>query len=148
MIEDFNPWTAFLGGAVIGLGASLLWLVAGRIAGVSGILGNIRLLPDKSSHFWSGQAWRFLFLAGLPVGAIFSLSLGWAKAPSMPAGTWPILIAGGLLVGFGTRLGQGCTSGHGVCGLARRSRRSLVAVLVFMGVAALTVFVMRHVLGA
>ena len=147
MIEDFNPWPALVGGAAIGLGASLLWLVAGRIAGVSGILGNIRLLPDKSSHFWSGQVWRFLFLAGLPIGAILGLSLGWARPPSMPAATWPVLILGGLLVGFGTRLGGGCTSGHGVCGLARLSYRSLIAVLAFMAVGALTVFVMRHVLG-
>ncbi len=141
MIENFSPWGPLIGGVLIGVAASLLWLGAGRIAGVSGILGTVRLLPPRPD-----TAWRLLFLAGLPAGAVFALGVGWAGPPSMPPANWPVLIIGGLLVGFGTRLGGGCTSGHGVCGLARLSARSLAAVATFMGLGGATVFVARHVL--
>jgi uncharacterized membrane protein YedE/YeeE len=139
MIEDFNPVAPILGGILIGLSATLFWVGLGRIAGISGLLGRL-LTPDGN---W---AWRLAFLFGLPLGAIFALAMGWADAPSMPKGGWPVVVAGGLLVGFGTRLGGGCTSGHGICGLARFSPRSLAAVLVFMACGMASVFVMRHVL--
>ena len=139
---EFTPWTGLLGGALIGLASSLLLLVNGRIAGISGILGR-SLLPARGD--W---AWRLAFLVGLPVGAGLAQQLapelhGFAITPRLG-----LLIAGGLLVGFGTQLGNGCTSGHGVCGLARGSRRSLVATLVFMASGVGTVFMMRHVVGA
>ncbi len=139
MIADFSPWAPLLGGAIIGVAVVLLWVGVGRIAGVSGILG--RLLPPASDWLW-----RLAFLVGLPLGAVLALTSGWAGAPSMPPDNWLVLIAGGLLVGFGTRVGGGCTSGHGVCGLARFQPRSGAAVLVFMGTGAVTVVVMRHVL--
>jgi uncharacterized membrane protein YedE/YeeE len=129
-----------VGGAFIGLAASALLLLNGRIAGISGILGGA-LEPDCSD-----RAWRLLFLLGLPLGA-FASSAFTGRAPIEMAASTPVLVVAGLLVGFGTRLGSGCTSGHGVCGLARRSKRSLVATVTFMLTAAITVFAVRHVLG-
>jgi uncharacterized membrane protein YedE/YeeE len=139
---EFTPWTGLLGGALIGLASSLLMLANGRIAGISGILGR-SLFPSQND-----LVWRLAFLVGLPLGAgiVQQLSAdlhGFAITPRLG-----VLIAGGLLVGFGTQLGNGCTSGHGVCGLARGSRRSLVATLVFMASGVGTVFIMRHVVGA
>ena len=139
---EFTPWTGLLGGALIGLASSLLLLANGRIAGISGILGR-SLFPSQGD-----LVWRLAFLVGLPLGAgiVQQLSAdlhGFAITPRLG-----VLIAGGLLVGFGTQLGNGCTSGHGVCGLARGSRRSLVATLVFMASGVGTVFIMRHVVGA
>jgi uncharacterized membrane protein YedE/YeeE len=139
---EFTPWTGLLGGALIGLASSLLMLANGRIAGISGILGP-SLFPSQGD-----LVWRLAFLVGLPLGAgiVQQLSAdlhGFAITPRLG-----VLIAGGLLVGFGTQLGNGCTSGHGVCGLARGSRRSLVATLVFMASGVGTVFIMRHVVGA
>jgi len=130
-----------LGGALIGLSATLLLWSIGRIAGISGILGAVLrpVCPDR--------AWRLLFLIGLPLGAlVVSAITGRGPAPRMAAST-PVLVLAGLFVGFGTQLGSGCTSGHGVCGLARRSKRSLVATLTFMLTGAITVFVVRHLLG-
>jgi len=123
------------GGALIGSGAALLVLSSGRIAGVSGVVGNL-LEGDVGP-----QCWRIPFLVGLLIPAIYLAALA---APVTHAGGVWWLAAAGLLVGFGTRLGSGCTSGHGVCGIANFSRRSLVATLVFMTVAMLTVFVVRH----
>ena len=141
-IENFTPVSALLGGALIGLAAVLLMLLNGRIAGVSGIAGRLlvpRALPPGDA------AWRVLFLVGLVIGAgVYGL-----LAPvtiEVPV-SWPALAIGGLLVGFGTQLGNGCTSGHGVCGIARLSPRSIVATLVFMASAIVTVFVTRHVIG-
>lgn len=124
------------GGALIGLASAGLLLVNGRIAGVSGILSNaIALKPGL---------WRWGFLAGLlAVGAALA-ARGWNAPPALTAQAPFGLAVAGLVVGFGTQLGNGCTSGHGVCGLSRLSLRSLVATLVFMAVAALTVFVTRH----
>jgi uncharacterized protein len=138
----FDPRLALLGGALIGAASSLLLLASGRIAGISGILGAAlrRVCPDR--------AWRLLFLIGLPLGALVaSAIMGRGPAPRMAAPP-PVLVLAGLLVGFGTQLGSGCTSGHGVCGLARRSQRSLVATLTFLLTGAATVFVVRHLLGA
>ncbi|MCJ2014750.1 YeeE/YedE family protein [Methylobacterium sp. J-076] len=134
--------TAFLaplaGGALIGAAAALLLLANGRIAGISGILGTL-LGPAARD-----RAWRVAFLVGLLAGpALFrGLTGHW---PEVRIGApWPMLVAAGLLVGFGTRLGAGCTSGHGVCGLARLSPRSFAAVATFMAAAIVTVFLVRH----
>jgi uncharacterized membrane protein YedE/YeeE len=141
-IVNFTPYSALAGGALIGLAASLLMLANGRIAGVSGIAGGL-LAPARGE-----VAWRAAFLVGLVLGpAAVGLAGGFVPAPSFQAGT-PGMVAAGLLVGFGTRLGAGCTSGHGVCGLARLAPRSLAATLVFMAVAVATVYVTRHLLGA
>lgn len=126
------------GGALIGASAALLLLANGRIAGISGILGGL-LGPSVRDG-----AWRAAFVIGLLAGpALFRLGAGhW---PEVRIGaSWPMLVIAGLLVGFGTRLGSGCTSGHGVCGLARLSPRSFAAVATFMAAAIVTVFLVRH----
>lgn len=129
---------AILGGALIGLSASLYWTLNGRIAGISGIVSGALL--NAGQERWV----RVLFLLGLFIaGLVFSRFTDRVAAPSLPL--LPLAFAG-LLVGFGTRMSGGCTSGHGVCGLSRFSVRSLVAVLTFMVTAAITVFVVRHVL--
>ena len=136
-IVNFTPVASLAGGVLIGLAAVWLLAVNGRVAGVSTILHGLALLPKND------RAWRAAFIAGLvaagflwlafipPFAARQGFGLGWAAAA-------------GLLVGFGTRMGNGCTSGHGVCGLGRRSLRSLVAVCVFMATGMLTVFAVRH----
>jgi uncharacterized membrane protein YedE/YeeE len=138
---EFTPFSGALGGVMIGAAASLLLLATGRIAGISGILGAALRpgCPDRG--------WRLLFLIGLPLGALLASALTQRLSPPQMASTAPVLALAGLLVGFGTQLGSGCTSGHGVCGMARRSRRSLVATLTFMLTGAATVFVVRHLLG-
>jgi hypothetical protein len=138
-MAEANVIGGMLGGALIGLAASLLLLFNGRIAGISGIVGGI-----FSDNSFAERIWRGVFVIGIVCGAAFySLIFG---APSIQIQTnIPILILAGLLVGFGTRLGSGCTSGHGVCGLARRSPRSLAATMTFILFGALTVFLLRHV---
>ena len=138
------------GGVLIGLGAALLMIGAGRVAGISGILGG--LLPSASG-FGSGRGsdsgwgWRVAFLAGLALGpALAGWALGFEPVVA-PRASLAVLALAGLLVGLGTGLGRGCTSGHGVCGLARLSPRSAVATGVFMAVAFVTVFLVRHVVG-
>jgi uncharacterized membrane protein YedE/YeeE len=139
-VENFTPVSGLIGGLLIGLAAVLLLLLNGRLSGISGIVGG--LLAPKSSD----AGWRAAFVAGLLLGALaHSLATGGAIPVTMQASV-PVLVAAGLLVGFGTRLGSGCTSGHGVCGIARLSRRSIAATSVFFGVAILTVFLTRHVL--
>ncbi len=130
------------GGGLIGLGSVLLMIGAGRVAGISGILGG--LLPPADNQGWG---WRGAFLAGLALGPLLvGLALG--ADPVVPPRAAPLVLAvAGLLVGLGTGLGRGCTSGHGVCGLARLSPRSLAATGVFMAVAGGTVFILRHVAG-
>ncbi len=138
----FTPLPAFTGGIMIGLAAVLLLLADGRIAGISGILGGL-FAPAKGD-----LAWRLAFIVGLPAG-------GWSAAAALgatPAVTMPVsgamAVIAGLLVGYGSRLGGGCTSGHGVCGLARLSPRSLAATATFLGTAMITVFAVRHLMGA
>jgi uncharacterized protein len=135
----FTPGSAFAGGLLIGLAAAWLILENGRILGASGLLGG--LIPPRAGD-WQ---WRASALAGL-IAAPLVASFLFAPAPPSIEANAATLIAGGLLVGFGTRLANGCTSGHGVCGLARLSPRSLAATATFMGAGFLTVFLVRHVL--
>lgn len=129
---------AIIGGGLIGLSAALLLLFSGRVAGVSGILGNVVV------GAWGSRAWRVYFLIGLLVAPLVYGLLGMpAPQIDMTINNFMLLLAG-VLVGFGTRLGAGCTSGHGVCGISNLSWRSLVATLTFMGTGALTVYIMRH----
>ena len=142
-MTEFAPVHGFLGGAMIGLAAVLLMAGIGRVAGVSGITLGAIVGGDAD-----GRGWRLAFIAGLPLGALLVGLLGlkdWSLI-AYPAGPLTML-AGGLAVGFGATVGAGCTSGHGICGLARLAPRSLAATLTFMAVAAATVFVMRHLIG-
>jgi uncharacterized protein len=140
-MQNFTPLAGLIGGGLIGLAAALYLLATGRLAGISGMLENL-LQPGRP-----GFGLALVFLIGLPVGALVAIVL----VPSVlqPVRTvggpfW--LMAAGLLVGFGTRLAKGCTSGHGVCGLPRLSMRSFAATGIFMAAAAATVFVTRHLL--
>lgn len=139
-MADFTPWSSLLGGLMIGAAASLLLLANGRIAGISGIVGGL-LRAERSE-----TAWRALFVAGLLAGGlVLQIAAPAAIGPSVVG--FPLLVVAGLLVGFGTQLGSGCTSGHGVCGIGRLSPRSLVATVTFMLAGAATTFVVRHLLG-
>jgi len=141
-MENFTPVSALVGGAMIGLAATMLLWLQGRIAGVSGILGGLR--PPAAGD----AAWRAAFAVGLILGAALYRGAGGPLESLSFSGTGLSIAAAGLLVGFGAGFGSGCTSGHGVCGVARLSKRSIVSVLVFTLAAAVTVFVMRHLLGA
>ena len=136
----FTPGTALLGGALIGVAAGILVLFAGRIAGVAGVLGG--LVPPGRGDV----AWRVAFVAGLVLAPVAYLVFAPLPALRIDAGFGTVLVAG-LLVGLSTRYASGCTSGHGVCGVARMSPRSLAATALFMASGFLTVFVVRHVLG-
>lgn len=138
-MESFTLVSGFIGGMLIGLASVLLLWLNGRIAGISGIVGG--MLSQRGGEF----GWRAIFVAGLLLGAFgYTLAAG-GLAVTIPASI-PVLVVAGLLVGFGTRLGSGCTSGHGVCGIGRLSGRSIAATATFMAVAAATVFVVYHVL--
>ena len=140
-MANFTPLSAAIGGGLIGLSAVLLMLLTGRIAGISGIFGG--LLNFKSDD----RDWRIAFIAGLLLAPLIASWIGYAMpTPKLPA-SWIVIIGAGLLVGFGTRLGGGCTSGHGICGIARLSSRSIVATIIFMLAAIATVAVAHHVLG-
>ncbi len=136
-MEDFTPVGGLVGGLLIGLAVALMLLLNGRVAGVSGILGGLLTLRTGNA------LWRAAFVAGLVLGALAYVSA--ADVPVAVVAPLPAVLAGGLLVGFGTRLGSGCTSGHGLCGMARLSRRSVAATAAFFGVAMLIVFLTRHV---
>lgn len=141
-MANFTPLSAAIGGGLIGLSAVLLMLLTGRFAGISGIFGG--LLSFKSDD----RDWRIAFIAGLILAPLMAGWIGHAMpTPKLPA-SWTVIIGAGLLVGFGTRLGSGCTSGHGICGIARLSSRSIVATVIFMLTAIATVAVTHHVLGA
>ncbi|WP_374369898.1 YeeE/YedE family protein [Dongia sp.] len=137
----FDPQRALIGGILIGLAAVMLMIRLGRIAGVSGILANAATQSGEERN------WRLAFLIGIVLGA-YAMAESIGGFMPIFAGGWPLLILGGLLVGYGTRMGSGCTSGHGICGLARFSKRSLAATLTFMASAIVTVFVVRHLIGA
>ncbi|HEU4343433.1 MAG TPA: YeeE/YedE family protein [Candidatus Binatia bacterium] len=139
-MESFTPIAALIGGLMIGSAAALLLWVNGRIAGVSGIAWNLIARPREDS------GWRLAFLVGLVLGAvIYRLASGDTLVVTIEA-SWPVLTLGGVLVGFGTQLSGGCTSGHGVCGIARLSPRSVFATVMFMSTGMATVFVVRHLL--
>ncbi|MBK3398089.1 YeeE/YedE family protein [Methylobacterium ajmalii] len=140
-MDGFTPVSALIGGAMIGTSAALFLILNGRIAGISGILGGLLASPSRET------GWRVAFLAGL---VLAPLAYGLvARLPAVTVGaSLPLLAVAGLLVGFGSRLGSGCTSGHGVCGLGRLSPRSMAATVTFMTVAILTVLVTRHLIGA
>ncbi len=140
-MENFTPVSAIIGGAMIGVASSMLLVLSGRLAGISGILSG--LLPPTRGDI----DWRILFIGGLLLGTfVYQLFAGEGYEVSFSLG-WPAIVVGGLLTGIGTRLGGGCTSGHGVCGLGRLSPRSTVATITFIVVGGLTVFVVRHVVG-
>ncbi|MDQ7090863.1 MAG: YeeE/YedE thiosulfate transporter family protein [Methylococcales bacterium] len=140
-MENFTPYASLVGGLFIGLSATIMLLLNGRITGISGMVSGL-ISPDKGESLW-----RLAFIFGMMIGAsafvfFFPESFS-ARENFSPL----LLIIGGFLVGFGTRLGNGCTSGHGVCGIARFSIRSLVATVVFIFSGGLSVFVIRHVIG-
>lgn len=138
--SHFTPWSALYGGALIGLAATLLILLNGRIAGICGIVGSL-LRPQRGDI-----GWRAAFLAGLVAAPLIWQLFATLPDIEIDAGYGPLVIAG-LLVGVGTRYGSGCTSGHGVCGISRLSPRSIVATLSFMFSGFVTVYLMRHGLG-
>ncbi|MEZ7861538.1 MAG: YeeE/YedE family protein [Aeromonadaceae bacterium] len=139
-MTHFTPLTALSGGILIGLAALLFLLIQGRVAGISGILAGL-LAPATPD-----TGWRWRFIGGLGVGGALGFWLLGLPAPELSQVSWPWLLVGGLLVGFGAKLGNGCTSGHGICGIGRLSVRSIVATLLFMLAGMVTVFIMRHVL--
>ncbi|HDZ56409.1 MAG TPA: YeeE/YedE family protein [Pseudomonas xinjiangensis] len=136
---NFTPWASLAGGMLIGLAAAMFILLNGRIAGISGVVGGL-LRPATGDVLW-----RVAFVAGLVLAPLLYQSAFTPPAVEVNASV-AVLIVAGLLVGIGTRFGSGCTSGHGVCGLGRRSPRSLVATLAFMASGFLTVFVIRHLI--
>lgn len=136
---NFTPWASLAGGLILGLASAAFILLNGRVLGISGILGGL-FKPIKGD-----VGWRLAFVAGLLVAPTVWALFAAPVVPRIDAG-WPLLILAGLLVGWGTRYGSGCTSGHGVCGLSRLSPRSLVATLSFMGAGFATVAVVRHLL--
>lgn len=137
---SFTPWSALGGGILIGIAVALLLLATGRTAGVSGIIAGI-LRPSPGD-----LAWRIAFAAGMVLAPLVCAMIA-ALPPLQIAAGYPTLVVGGLLVGLGTRYGSGCTSGHGVCGLARLSPRSIVATLAFMLAGFVTVYLLRHAFG-
>ena len=139
-MEGFTPVAGVSGGLLIGLGAVMLLLGVGRIAGISGIFAN-------AITFGRDAGPRWIFIGGLLLGALGHQVAAGIELPVRTSLSWPVLAAAGLLVGIGTRLGGGCTSGHGVCGIGRLSARSIVATCVFMVVAIVTTYVIRHVIG-
>ena len=141
-IVNFTPYSALIGGALIGLAAALFVVLNGRVLGISGAFAGV-VMPRRGEI-----AWRLALIAGMLV-APGTVGLAGAEVTPVEISSSPLLlVAAGLLVGFGARLGSGCTSGHGVCGLSRLSRRSLVATATFIATAVATVAVMRHLIGA
>lgn len=141
-METMTPLMAIGGGLLIGAAAALLLLLTGRVAGVSGMVATATKMGAGGTPWSQATA----FLVGLPIGAALIALL--VRTPEViVTSSAPLLIVAGLLVGFGTRLGNGCTSGHGVCGMARLSPRSIAATATFMASAAASVFILRHVIG-
>ncbi len=141
-MTEFTPNTSIIGGILIGAAAVLLMATTGRIAGVSGFVSRL-LSPYADDQ----TPVRMAFVAGLLAAAPFYIRITGADVPHTVTGSLPLLVVGGLLVGFGSVTGSGCTSGHGVCGIARLSLRSLVATATFMATAIATVFIVRHLMG-
>ena len=142
-MEVLSPWVAASGGLLIGTAAALLLLFSGQIAGVSGMAAAATRIAPSGTPWFQAIA----FVLGLPLGA--AVIAQFVRRPDIElTSSLPLIVAGGLLVGFGTRLGNGCTSGHGVCGIARLSPRSIAATVTFMAAGLATVLVNRHVIGA
>ena len=142
-MEVLSPWVAVSGGVLIGTATALLLLFSGRIAGVSGMAAAATRIAPSSTPWTQAAA----FVLGLPLGA--ALIAQFVRRPNIElTSSLPLIIAGGLLVGFGTRLGNGCTSGHGICGMARLSPRSIAATATFMVAGFATVFIVRHLIEA
>ena len=142
-MTEFTPWASLVGGALIGLSSVLLMAWEGRIAGISGIAGRL-LPPYRDKAFLS----RIGFVLGLVAAPLVMMAVSGEPVQQTVSANLPLMAAAGLLVGFGSTYGNGCTSGHGVCGLSRLSKRSFVATGVFMGTAIVTVYFVRHVIGA
>ena len=142
-MTEFTPWASLFGGALIGLSSVLLMAWEGRIAGISGIAGRL-LPPNRDKAFLS----RIGFVLGLVAAPLVMMAVSGEPVQQTVSANLPLMAAAGLLVGFGSTYGNGCTSGHGVCGLSRLSKRSFVATGVFMGTAIVTVYFVRHVIGA
>ncbi|WP_117234029.1 YeeE/YedE family protein [Vibrio maerlii] len=134
------PWSSLFGGILLGISAVLLLLFNGKVAGISGVLNG--LLANTSGD----RSWRALFLIGLLVGGGVAIPLLDLAIPQFEQTSMLTFVVAGLLVGIGTRIGNGCTSGHGICGMGRLSKRSIVATLTFMAVAAVTVFIRLHLI--
>ena len=141
-MTSFAPVSGLVGGALIGLASIILMLTIGRIAGVCGIALNAMVAGDAA-----GRSWRLVFLAGLPLGALLVTAIGWKdwSGVNFTAST-PMTVVAGFVVGLGSIVGSGCTSGHGICGLARFSMRSVVATVTFMATGVATVFIIRHMI--
>lgn len=137
---SFMIWTSLIGGLLIGLAATLLLYFNGRIAGISGIVGGL-LRPTKGDI-----GWRAAFISGLMISSFVYMIANPLPVPTVDADITTLIIAG-LMVGFGTRYGSGCTSGHGICGLSRGSLRSFVATVSFIGAGVLTVYFVKHLIG-
>lgn len=140
MPTEFTPVASAIGGLLIGLSAAMMLVLKGRIAGISGIIGGLPSAPAQE------RPWRSAFMGGLVFGGVVMFALMPAQFGSEPTAGTGALVVAGLIVGIGTRIGSGCTSGHGVCGLSRLSPRSMVATALFMSFAALTVYLTRHLL--
>jgi uncharacterized protein len=140
-MANFTPVSAAIGGALIGLSAVLLMLSTGRIAGISGIFSGLLNLRGED------KGWRIAFVAGLILAPVIAGLIGYGMSPPKLPSNWIVIVVAGLLVGFGTRLGGGCTSGHGICGVARLSPRSVAATAIFMVMAIVPVAITHHVLG-
>ncbi len=142
-MEHFTPVSSLIGGLMIGAGAAAMMVLRGRIVGISGMFG-VLVRPIKGDTLW-----RILFLISTVAGAYLAMQLG-VKAPAMPAflgaGSSELIILSGVVVGIGTRIGNGCTSGHGICGIGRLSPRSMVATASFMAAAMVSVFVVHHLI--
>ena len=142
-MENFTPVSALIGGGLIGLASGMYLLLNGRIAGISGIIGGLFGRNGKGSAIFE----RLAFIIGLIAGPLVLMTTTSIPVSSVVTSPMPVIVIGGLLVGFGTTLGSGCTSGHGICGLSRLSMRSLVATLSFMAAGFITVLFTRHLIG-
>ncbi|BBM87682.1 membrane protein [Candidatus Uabimicrobium amorphum] len=139
--SNFTPYSALIGGVIIGLSSAMLLLFNGKICGISGITGNILVFKRHDT------LWRTMFFAGLVCGGIVTFTLFPTTKAFVSDASTTVLICAGLLVGYGTRLGNGCTSGHGVCGMSRFSKRSILATCVFMISGMVTIYIVKHVVG-
>lgn len=137
-MTTFTLYDSMLGGFILAIAALILLFSLGKISGISGIFYNLKNLKSPSEY------WRGLFILGLVISPFFADFLGFSLPSSIDV-SWPAIIIGGLLVGIGSRLGSGCTSGHGICGIGRLSARSLVATIIFMSTAGITVFIVNNI---